>query len=345
MMEPTASQLGYLGVSTECKNILQGRYNPKANTREEMTLFLQNLKNQVPHKPFQPITKEEYQAGWKACKEKTSAGGTITHFGHCKAMAEDKELSEMEAAFISIPLKSGFPYSTWKQGIDCVLPKKQGLLEADKLRTIVLFEAEFNFMNKIIARRAMRNAEEAQALINEQYGSRKDHTAIEQVLNKRLSFDLMRQMKRPGTIVPTDLKGCYDRIVHSVASLCLQRVGIKEPEVVCMFSALQEMEHLIRSAYGTSQTGYNNDLWVVPIQGICQGHGAGPAIWALVSTPILKIMKKQGCGTFFKASISGHEIRLVGYAFVDDTDLIQTGLDSNEDIHEIIGRTQKSLDL
>ena len=260
-------------------------------------------------------------------------------------MAEDDDISDMEAAFISIPLKGGFAYNTWKQGIDCVLPKKQGILEADKLRTIVLFEAEFNFLNKVIARRAMKIAENAQALANEQYGSRKNHTAIEQVLNKRLSFDLMRQMKRAGTIVPTDLKGCYDRIVHSVALLCLQRVGIHESEVVCMFTGLQDMEHLIRSAYGTSEMGYNNDLWVVPMQGICQGHGAGPAIWALVSTPILQVMKAQGCGTFFKASISGTEIRLVGYAFVDDTDLIQTGKTSGESIQQIIERTQQSLDL
>jgi hypothetical protein len=33
-------------------------------------------------------------------------------------------------------------------------------------------------------------------------------------------------------------------------------------------------------------------------------------------------MKEVGFGTFFKASITNDTIRLVGYAFVDDTDLI-----------------------
>jgi hypothetical protein len=58
-------------------------------------------------------------------KERTSAGGAILHFGHCKAIAYDDELSAMEAAFMSIPLRSGYSYQAWRHGADCVLPKKQ----------------------------------------------------------------------------------------------------------------------------------------------------------------------------------------------------------------------------
>jgi len=44
-----------------------------------------------------------------------------------------------------------------------------------------------------------------------------------------------------------------------------------------------------------------------------------------VSTPILNLLRQQGYGATFKASISGNKIHFVGYSFVDDTDLIQTG--------------------
>ena len=62
----------------------------------------------------------------------------------------------------------------------------------------------------------------------------------------------------------------------------------------------------------------------VPIQGIYQGNGAGPIIWVVVSSPLLQILKEDGFGTFFKKAISQNLIRIVGYAFVDDTNLIQT---------------------
>ena len=60
------------------------------------------------------------------------------------------------------------------------------------------------------------------------------------------------------------------------------------------------------------------------MQGVYQGNGAGPIIWAVVSSPLLQILKEDGYGTFFQSSISRLPIRTVGFAFVDDTDLIQT---------------------
>ena len=53
-----------------------------------------------------------------------------------------------------------------------------------------------------------------------------------------------------------------------------------------------------------------------------QGNGAGPQIWAVVSTPVLNMLRKEGYGAFFEASISGEKLTFVGYAFVDDTDLV-----------------------
>jgi hypothetical protein len=39
--------------------------------------------------------------------------------------------------------------------------------------------------------------------------------------------------------------------------------------------------------------------------GIGQGNGAGSAIWAVVSTPVLKMMKDEGFGFMYKTSIEG----------------------------------------
>ena len=346
MTPPMVNQIGFLGIGRPAQQVLNGSFIPHHSMNEYASLLLRNLQYIKPEDPLPiGITTKEYQEGWKKAKERTSSGGKIIHFGHCKALAQDNELATMDAAFLSIPMRTGYVFDSWKKAIDCSLQKKANSLRVDKLRTIVLFEADFNFVNKIISRKVAKRTEKySESLADEQYGSRKDHRAIEHVLNKRLCMDLLRQKKQPGAIAFTDLKSCYDRICHSVASLCLQRQGVAESEIVCMFSPLQYLEHSIRCAYGDSTETYGSEVWAAPMQGLYQGNGAGPIVWAVVSSPVLQIMRREGFGTFFKTSLSGKTIRLVGYAFVDDTDFIQTAK-NGQNIQEVIDQLQDSINM
>ena len=208
----------------------------------------------------------------------------------------------------------------------------------------MLFEADFNFANKLVGRKIAHAAERNKGFAREQYGSRKHHRAIEHALNKQLTLDLLRFQRRSSILCANDLQSCYDRIVHSVASLCLQRQGLAAEEAYCMFTTLQDLEHTIRTAFGDSDTSYGGDTWVVPMQGIYQGNGAGPIIWAVISSPLLQIMKEEGFGTAFKTTISGGHIHLVGYAFVDDTDFL-LGQTKGETIQQLIARTQEGIDM
>ena len=106
-----------------------------------------------------------------------------------------------------------------------------------------------------------------------------------------------------------------------------------------MFSTLQNLEHTIRTAYGDSNQSYGGNVWVVPLpgmamgnknegpqSGIGQGNGAGPTGWAVISTPMLDIMWKQGHCTMFKAFISDSKIKFVGFAFVNNKDLLKASI-------------------
>ena len=115
-------------------------------------------------------------------------------------------------------------------------------------------------------------------LAPEQYGSRKAHSAAEQGLNKRLTYDLLRQERRSAVDVAVNLRSCYDLVVHSVASLALQRQGMPLPPLVCMFSTLQNMHHHIQTGLGNSDLSFGGDVWALPFspppQGLNQGNGA-----------------------------------------------------------------------
>jgi hypothetical protein len=244
----------------------------------------------------------------------------------------------------NIPILSGYIPRRWFKAVDCMLLKKPGEYRVDKLRNIVFFDPEANYTFKFLGRAVMAHVEKHHQLPEEQYGSRKKKTAIAHALNKRLSYDLMHQMKMAGALCSNDAKSCYDRILHSIASLCLQCLGLLEGAIVCMFSTLQNLEHTVRMVYRDSNQSYGSNMWIVPLHGSGQGNGGGPMLWAVVSTPKLKMMKSEGFGTFFCACISGDHIRFVGYSFIDDMDLIQMAQYPNKSKLEVASEMQRALD-
>jgi len=103
-----------------------------------------------------------------------------------------------------------------------MLLKRLNAYWVGKLWAILLFEAENNQNNKQCGRDMMRNAELHNTIACEQYGSQKDHAAIDDGFNKRLSYDIIRQKKIPAAHLYSDAVSCYDRIVHTVAVLAIE---------------------------------------------------------------------------------------------------------------------------
>lgn len=143
--------------------------------------------------------------------------------------------------------------------------------------------------NKKLGRDMMRRAELNGGLAIEQYGSRTAKAADIQALNTRLFYDLVRLKKIPATSEFTDLVSNYDLVVHSLASLSLQRVGVPKEPILYTFTTLQNMVSSVRTAFSDSIKTMGGDLWAVPLnpppQGLGQGNGVAPAIWAVTTLP------------------------------------------------------------
>ena len=128
MREPLLSDLGYLGTTAECDQILEGTYNPPPGTNEYTRELLQHMKC-LPLKyppPKAEITTQMFKQGWKKIKEDTSAASISgVHFGHMKASAQDEFLAEFEAAMANLPYSTGFSPEQWKKGITLMIRKKE----------------------------------------------------------------------------------------------------------------------------------------------------------------------------------------------------------------------------
>ena len=297
----------------------------------------------APH-PFRlDFRTTAYAHSWHRMDEFTSSGPSGLHFGHFIANSYSPLLGAVDAALARIPTETGYLPLRWQQGLNVMLEKKPGVTKVSKLRTILLYEADYNHNNKLMGRAMMGYAEANQLLAPEQYGSRRGHSAIYQCLNKVLTYDLLRQTKRPGGLCSNDAKSCYDRIGHSSAGLVMQRCGVPPKLVDSSLGPIQRLRHFIRTTYGDSTVSFSALGHDVPVQGIGQGNGAGPAIWAVVSTPIFNVMRQRGYGILLRSPVTGSSFMFVGYAFVDDTDLVVDGVVSRATSSQVAERLQQSV--
>jgi len=116
--------------------------------------------------------QQAHKAGWLQAKKAMASSKSGANFGHYKTGAAHAAINEMHTLLAKIPLQSGFSYQRWKKGINIMLEKMKGNFGIEKLRIILLFEADFNQLNKFISKEVMQQAEKTRLVAGKQYGSR-----------------------------------------------------------------------------------------------------------------------------------------------------------------------------
>ena len=333
-----AKDIGLLGDGPEVQNILDGKYRVPDGYHPSVQRWIDTLKMDKSQQKRAKVTLHDYQKGWKMVKEKTSSGAL--HFGHFKAGAGTKDIGWVHYTMSMIPMTAGFTPNRWKQGTDVMILKAPNVYLLDKLRTIVLYEADFNHENRRLGKIGMDMAINQSKIAPEQF-SRPGRSAQDNALGKRLVFDHFRFLKKPFAMCSCDLKSCYDRVVHSAASLALQRVGVSPGALRCMFGTIQNMVHRIRTAYGTSNSSFGGkSTYENYPQGLGQGNGAGPTVWSILSSTVFESLTTQGYSTVFCSALSLGLMRLCGFSYVDDSDLIAKGVT----VEDAYSRLQSTLE-
>ena len=159
----------------------------------------------------------------------------------------------------------------------------------------------------------------------EQYGSRKAKASEIQSLNTMQFYDIIRQNAIPEIIIFTYLVSNYYQVVHTIASPSLQRVNISKEPILCNFTTLKNMTHSVKKSFGDSKLTYIGDTCAVPLtspHSLGKVNVASPAIWYIVSTPLINLLLESGHGEAFNFFISGDTTRLVRYFFVDDSTIV-----------------------
>ena len=89
------------------------------------------------------------------------------------------------------------------------------------------------------------------------------------------------------------------------------------------------MKYFLWTAYGDSKN-FDDSTIELNFQGLCQGSGAAPAGWAVISITIICAYKRKGHGGHFVCPISNMTGHLAALLFVDDKDMIHNNLKAEE---------------
>jgi hypothetical protein len=244
------------------------------------------------------VRKGDWSSYWSKAREETSSSESGLHFSHYKADAGSKTISHFHAIKASVMLKDGWGYARWGRGMSVMLEKIPGCQRIDKVRSILLMEADFNCVNKIIFGSRMLANVRRHGLMPDEIFSERNRTAGEGTLSKVLFYDVVRQTRLSAGISSVDADNCYDQVAHAIASLVFRSFGSPLEATGAMLRTIQDMKFFLRTSFGDSRDCAGS-LIDEKTQGLCQGNGAAPAGWAVVSIVILNAQKRAGHGAKF----------------------------------------------
>ena len=177
-MEPLQSLVGKQMDYDKWEQILRKEINLPDEVEEGTKLWYDYIQDYNEDTEDITWTTEEYCKSWKKMKEdKASLPGI--HTAHMKYLDSATKAAEVISRLALIPLLTGYAPKQWKKGLDSMISKKEGERRPAKLRLILLLDAGFNHNNKLIGKAIMQYREKKGILAPEQYGSRKDCSAIE----------------------------------------------------------------------------------------------------------------------------------------------------------------------
>jgi len=280
------------------------------------------------------MSAANYSGTWGRATERTSSSLSSIHFGHHIALSKSKFLSRSMAMKLNLHAKWGSPPERWLNVLMVMLEKKLGVALIPKLRAILLKEADGNMLDgHVFGGCALTHAREI-GFIPEEQLAEKQRTAEDGVWAKVLKADYARLRREALAILAADAANCYDMVNHIILALLLRAIGIPCGAIICMLFTIMNMKYFLRTGFGISKKFMDSEMASKRRHGLTQGSRAAPPCWTIVSSLLVAIQRARGHVATVVTPISKLITIIVGYLYVDDTDLyvMSTEILCNDDL-------------
>ena len=116
-------------------------------------------------------------------------------------------------------LKNVCSFRRWKKVVNIMLEKEPGNPKIHRLQVIHLYEADYNLLLALQARKIVHNAEDNKLLNDSLYGARPGRTAHDPVGIEEFVAEITRLSRKPCIKNAEDSTACYDCIVPGIGNL------------------------------------------------------------------------------------------------------------------------------
>jgi hypothetical protein len=193
---PLAEEIGFVAEKGAAEAILNGTFEPSYPLDNHTKAVLQHLRIPDAIRKQGPInislTAANFQKHWQRAKESTSSSPSGIHFSHYKVASHHIVLSEIHALKTHIGVNHGISLSRWTQGLQIMLMKELDNYSVERLRVILLIEADYNWMTStLIGQRLIGQAMNTNELPPEHFGGIKGSAPIDLGASRVLFWDVL----------------------------------------------------------------------------------------------------------------------------------------------------------
>ena len=142
--------------------------------------------------------------------------------------AHDDELSKLQIAKLNAAIRIGWPLQRWLHTVIALLQKEMGTIMVNKLRAICLFEADFNYVLKVIFAQRMMSKLNQRNLLPAEHHAKVCSGAKNATMNRMLYQDVHRTLHWPYATALVDLGDCYDSMYHDWNAISLLAAGVPD---------------------------------------------------------------------------------------------------------------------
>ena len=143
-----------------------------------------------PEEVVKYVTVEDFQYYWQRADERIQSSYSRLPFGHYKTAAFSEGPLMLYSAKLNLCAKIGVALGRWGIGLTIHLENNCGNNFVHKLWAICMYEADFNWWNKLIfARRMMDNARDAGIIPNECFAKR-NSKCMDEIMTKTFFADI-----------------------------------------------------------------------------------------------------------------------------------------------------------
>ena len=341
------NDLGFVGDTAAAAAILEGTYVFPPNLDPATRLLLEEAARTFAllsrREVSTYVTVEDFQYYWKRARERTSSSYSGLSFSHYMAAAHDDELSLLHASKLSACAAKGVPLSRWGIGVTVLLEKICGNNFMHRLRAICLFEADFNWWQKLVFARRMMKMASSNGLIPEENFAKQGSHCNYAIMTKKFFVDSAKILHHPAALGQDDFGDCYDRTAHGPKSIALQAWGIPKEAVRLLLHCIQLMNYCLKTGFGESERrfgGTPSDR----LAGSCQGSGSAPAAWSAISALIVNAYKEMGYGAKMVTPYTARLFVLAAVLYVDDTDMLHWADNRLATDEELLAQAQDEVD-